>query len=232
MFIPTEVVEGTFIKESKNRFLCEVLINGKIEECYVPSSSRMENYLNLKNKKVLLTINKDKNSRTRYALFAVKYFNKYILLNLNMVNDFLRNYIAFTELKEPVLDNIKKETIIEGYKTDLFIIETATTKEKIIEAKGIIDIRKNIVFPKINSERAIRQLIYIESLLNNNHRVEYYFVSLSPIIKCVTINNSYQEYYRRLNNCLSKGLKLKGISVHLCSDMKVSYKRLKIKLND
>ena len=38
---------GTFIKESKNRFLCEVLVDKKITECYIPSSCRLDNFLEL-----------------------------------------------------------------------------------------------------------------------------------------------------------------------------------------
>lgn len=88
-----QLIEGVFIEESKNRFLCKVLIDNKVCECYVPSSSRIENYLNVKGKKVLLTPNKS-NSRTNYSLFAVKFYNKYILLNLNLTNKVVESIIS------------------------------------------------------------------------------------------------------------------------------------------
>ena len=34
-------IEGVFVKELKNRFLCEVLVNGESTVCYVPSSCHL-----------------------------------------------------------------------------------------------------------------------------------------------------------------------------------------------
>jgi len=77
-------IEGIFKSESKNRFLCNVLVNGKLCECYIPSSSKLSPLVNLKGKKVLLTLNKGTNNRTKYSVFAVQHYRKYILLNLNI----------------------------------------------------------------------------------------------------------------------------------------------------
>ena len=39
-------VEGIFLRELKNRFLCEVELNGTPVVCYVPSSCHLGNSLN------------------------------------------------------------------------------------------------------------------------------------------------------------------------------------------
>lgn len=75
---------GTFKKELKNRFLCEVQIDGTDVVCYVPSSCHLSNFLKLEGKKVLLVPTKTPNSRTPYALFAVPYKRNYIVLNISM----------------------------------------------------------------------------------------------------------------------------------------------------
>lgn len=231
MFSDLEIIEGTFIKESKNRFLCEVLVDGMIEECYVPSSSRIENYLNLNNKKVLLSRNAGENIRTKYSLFAVYYYSKLILLNLNKVNDILIQYLLKNELDENEIFTIKKEEFINGYKSDLVIKEFNKPKEKIIEAKGIIDIRKEIHFPKVHSDRALKQLKNLKILLNNQYDVEYYFVSLSPIVKKVNITSSTPKYHNILCECLSNGLKIKGISIHIDKTMNINFEKLNINVN-
>ena len=64
---------GKFLKELKNRFLCEVEIDGNVEECYVPSSCHLSNFLQLKGKRVLLVPTQGKSPRTKYALYAVPY---------------------------------------------------------------------------------------------------------------------------------------------------------------
>ena len=81
-----EIVEGYFIRELKNRFLCEVEVNSKLAVCYVPSSCHLSNFLDLQGKRVLLLPNKSKNTRTEYSLFAVPYRRSYIILNTSMAN--------------------------------------------------------------------------------------------------------------------------------------------------
>lgn len=66
-----EIVEGYFIRELKNRFLCEVEVNSELAVCYVPSSCHLSNFLDLQGKRVLLLPNRSKNTRTKYSLFAV-----------------------------------------------------------------------------------------------------------------------------------------------------------------
>lgn len=227
MFENIEIIEGIFIKESKNRFLCDVLINGQIEECYVANSSKVEKYINLRNKPVLLTRNEGTKGRTRFSLFAVKYYSKYIVLNLNKVNDILNQYLRETELKENEY-SISQEVSLNGYKADLVIRETAVNKEKMIEAKAIIDVRHSTQFPKTHSERAIKQLRKIRSLLDDGHNIEYYLVSLSPIVKKVSIDSSFTEYYQLFNECIQKGLNVKGITVEFGRDIDISFKKLKI----
>ncbi|SDC30785.1 MULTISPECIES: DNA/RNA nuclease SfsA [unclassified Candidatus Frackibacter] len=207
--IKSGIVHGKFISESKNRFLCKVLINNSIEECYIPSSSRLDNYLKLKNKDILLTTNKGKNTRTRYSVFAVKYYGKYILLNLKIVNKLVEKYIRLLNMTK---QNIKiyKEQKIENYKADLIIKKE---KEIIVEAKGLIGIRREVVFPSVFSQRAISQLKKIRDLLKQGYEIEYYLVSLSPIIRKVIINNEIEEFKTLMYECIENGMNLKGFSV-------------------
>ena len=43
-----EIVEGYFIRELKNRFLCEVEVNSDLDVCYVPSSCQGQSILCLR----------------------------------------------------------------------------------------------------------------------------------------------------------------------------------------
>jgi len=227
MKLKSNIINGKFISESKNRFLCNVLINGSVEECYIPSSSRLENYLNLNNKDVILTVNKGKNTRTKYSVFAVKYYGKYIVLNLNLVNKLVEKYINrsnnygddYTIFKEKKISNYKADIIIDNKK-----------ELTIVEAKGIIGIRKNVIFPSVFSERAIDQLNKVNELLENGMKVEYYFVSLSPIVDRVIINNKEPNFKSLLSECINKGMKVNGFNINYM-DKKISInKRIKIEI--
>lgn len=51
------MIIGNFIREKNMRFLCLVDIANKREECYLSSSSKLKNYINLNKKTVLLVPN-------------------------------------------------------------------------------------------------------------------------------------------------------------------------------
>lgn len=209
-----EIINGVFIKECKNRFICEVSINGEIQECYVPSSSKMENYLKLKGKQVLLSRNKVR-SRTKYSLFAVKYYNKYILLNQNLVNFILESVILKEFFSNYSDYKVLKEYTIDGYKSDLTLVDPNEQSKVVlvIEAKSIISINKTSVFPKVYSERAEKQLIKIKDLLKKGYNVSYCFISLSPFVKCIQIEETANSFSKLLEECISEGLQIKGVSL-------------------
>lgn len=209
MKLMDEIIEGIFLYENKNRFLCKVLINETIEECYIPSSSRLDKYINLRNKNVLLTKNKSTGAKTQYSVFAVKYYNRYIMLNLSIVNRFLKDEIR-NLYKDLQFDDIYTERYIEDYKADIVL---GGNSNLIIEAKGLIATSKSAIFPSVYSQRSIDQLKKIKKLLCKGHIVNYYYVSLSPIVREITVNNSQKEYKELLRDCIRCGLVVKGLSL-------------------
>ncbi|MBU5671067.1 DNA/RNA nuclease SfsA [Paenibacillus brevis] len=211
MIVDEKIIAGIFVEESKNRFLCRVIIDNKICECYVPSSSRIDNYLNLKGREVLLTENKGINKRTRFSLFAVKYYNKYILINLNMVNKIVGAMILERNMKHLSEIGIRREQTVEGYKTDLIVEDNG--EFTIIEIKGVISAKREVEFPSVASERATMQLKKIKELLQRGYKVVYLIVSLSPIVKKIVLDPDFSEYYYLLNECVELGMRLKGFSL-------------------
>lgn len=210
--IDGEVIEGIFLRESKNRFLCEVIIDNEVCECYIPSSSRLENYINLRNKKILLLKNKGTNIRTKYSVFAVKYYNKYIILNLSYANKILENEIIEKRLYTEC-GNFLREHKIGDYKADFFIEDSA--KGIVVEVKGLIDTRKMASFPTVFSERAIGQLEKIEGLLREGYKVDYYIISLSPIVKKIDINTEQISFFNLLKACVSKGMRVHALVANM-----------------
>ncbi|MCT4605738.1 MAG: DNA/RNA nuclease SfsA [Marinisporobacter sp.] len=226
MKLEREIVEGKFLNESKNRFICKVLVNDEEIECYVPSASRLENYLILKNKKVLLTLNKGKSRRTKYSLFAVEYYGKYIMLNLNIVNNLVEEYIMENTDSKLCL-KLYKEKFINGYKSD-FLLEG---KEIIVvEAKGIIAARRNIIFPSVFSQRAINQLKVLLELLKSGYKVHYFYISLSPIVKRITINGCDEKYFSLLKECMKEGMMIEAFSSYYIDNEIKLYEKIKIKV--
>ena len=205
--------KGTFKYELKNRFLCLVNINGVDTICYIPSSSKLGNYLDLRNKEVLLK--PTKSEKTHLAVYAIRYKQNYITLDMNTPNQVIeteikRRYFSFLGKRS----NVQKEKSICGYKCDLFIDDTNT----IIEIKSILSNEKHALFPTVHSDRANQQLSKISELLDSGYNVCYCFVSLNPYVRSITLNKNEFDYFNLFKTCTSKGMIVKGFAIRLVNE--------------
>ena len=213
-------ISGVFVKELKNRFLCEVKIDGKVEECYVPSSCHLSNFLQFKGKRVVLIPTQGKNSRTKYALYAAPYRRNYIILNTSLSNVAIEKGIhnrRFSYLGKR--SNVQKEHSVEGYKADLYIPQTKT----IVEIKSVLSENDEAVFPTVFSERTQNQLKSIQEMLDKGYKVVFIIVSLNPYIKKLTIDKS-TEFYSELTRCIEKGMEIRAYTSHL-KDYEIEIKK-------
>lgn len=202
-----------FLQECKNRFLCSVLVNGEIEECYVPNSSKVNKYVNLDNKKVLLAKNKNP-GRTRISLFAAKHEKNYIFLNLNMVNNVLKDAVLANNISFGPYDKVYSEKKVEGYKADLVLVNSENKNTTVIEVKGIISLESVAYHPTGRHDRSIKQLRNIIHLLKAGYDVRYVFLVLSPCVKRIVISDLQEEYSFLLKECVRLGMRLEAYLVN------------------
>jgi DNA-binding sugar fermentation-stimulating protein len=209
--IADNLTHAVFIKEQKNRFICEVELSGRSVECYVPSSCRLSNFIELKGKSVLVQPTNGYGARTEYSLIAIPYKHSYILLNSSLANRIVESSIMgrrFSFLGKRLY--IQKEQRIEGYKTDLFITDSKT----IIEVKSLISMDASACFPTVYSERAINQLKLLLDLLHRGYNACYLIISLNPYVKEVLVDIE-SEQCKLLRECISHGMMVKGFSCRL-----------------
>lgn len=207
-----ELFKAKFISEGHNRFIALVEFQGEIIECYVPSSSKLAHFVNLNSKEVIISKNKVAR-RTQYTLFAVSYYNKYIMLNLNLVNHYLAKYLSELSLYEEI--NLERK--YNDYKTDI-MLRNSNNEIMIIEAKGLIGVNRTISFPFNKSDRAIQQLIKIREILKTGNKVGYYFISLSPIIKKIVINDIHSEFKSLLYDCVNLNMEIHCLSFEFIAE--------------
>lgn len=202
MRIENADTHGTFCYEIKNRFRCIVEVEGNEKLCYVASSSKLSNFIELAGANVLL-LPKGKNaSSTEYTLYAAEVANGRVLLELSLANTAIeeqlyRRYFSFLGKRK----NIHREKTVDGYKADLYIEDTDT----LVEIKTVISPEKTATFPSVYSERSLTQLKKVLELLGKNHKVCYLFAILHPGIRKLKIDTN-TEFYKLFVQCVEAGM--------------------------
>lgn len=218
---------GIFKEELKNRFLCIVETGGIDELCYIPSSCKLSNFIEMQGRTVMLRPIQSSHSRTRYEVYAVLVGKRFIVLRLTEANrvilDNLNNRrFSFLGKRKSVI----KEHKIGGYKCDLFIEDTNT----IVEIKSILTLNKTAYFPTVYSQRAIEQLKKIDLLLDKGYRICYFYISMNGNVNKIIINDEIKQYCQLLNHCINKGLVVKGYSLKYKDDNLCINKAIPIEL--
>lgn len=203
---------GIFLREEKNRFLAKVKIKENEISCYVPSSCKLSSLIDMTGRAVILKPVNKPNARTHYSVYALKYRNTFIPINLTYTNKIIedqiqRRFFSFLGVR----DTIQRECKLGNYKTDLFIHNTNT----LIEIKSILTFSREATFPAMYSERAIKQLKEISKLLDKGYHACYVLVALSPSIREITINRVLKDYYNIFIECIQKGMTYCAFSVRL-----------------
>ena len=207
-----EFVHGIIVEEVKNRFLCVVNIDGTNELCYIPSSCRLSNFLQIEGRRVILIPTASSKARTRYSVFAIKIGQRHIPVNLSGMNSVVKNQLSkrcFAFLGKRRI--IHRELSIDGYKCDLYLPETNT----IIEVKCILSLGEEAFFPAVYSERAVHQLQSCAELLDKGYKVCYLFVSLNPSVNKVSLNYHFPEFQENFRNCVDKGMVVYGLTAKM-----------------
>lgn len=223
----SKCIEGRFVRELKNRFLCEVLIDGVSTVCYVPSSCHLGHFLPLAGKRVLLVPVASNAAKTQYALFAVPYKKSMIFLNTSVANYAVINSIqtrkmAFLGCRRTTI----REHYIDGYKADLFVKDTNT----IIEVKSVLTSESEAVFPTVYSGRTIKQLKQLDALLGNGYNAHFCVVSLNPYVKAVNLSLQ-SEFGNTFDACLSDGLTFSAFTCTIKDNKFVLSHRLPIRFD-
>ncbi len=209
------LLSGIFIRELKNRFLCEVEISGQTMLCYVPSSCHLSNFLNLHGSQVLLKKVASKNARTEYAVFAVPYKRNYIVLNTSEANYAFGRAIysrKFSYLGDR--KTVLREHVVSGYKSDYFIEDSNT----IVEIKSVISTEREAQFPTVFSERTQKQLALIQDLLKEKYNVLFCIISLNPYVNSIRVIKDV-PFYSDFHKCIEAGMQVEGYRCRLTNGL-------------
>lgn len=196
--------ESVFIKEGKHRFICTILINNVLEECYVSSSSKLSNYIQLENCKILVSQNTNSKLRTRFTLEAAVIDKRLVYLNLNYTNNLYNDYLLHLGYDNKI---IQREMLINKLiKTDFFIDNVGC-----VEVKSLLSNERCILFPDKTSKRICVQLKQYISLLQTGIPVTFAFIAMSKEIECLGWSSADVE--NDFKKAISLGLNIEAFCV-------------------
>ena len=190
------MITGIFKEEANRRFIATIEVNGKLEECYMASSSKLSKLYDLKDKEVLLEKNIGRNTRTKYVVQAIRDNNDYIWLNLKELNN-----LYYKQILENNLSIVCEKKINTNLRIDFFDKE----QQQLIEVKGILSKNSRALFPSFKTGRFYRQL---REIYNWNNQKTLVIILMNPHIKEIEFNKEYTDIYNQLIKCINDNLKI------------------------
>ncbi len=164
------IVKGKFVDRS-NRFIANVIINGKKEVCHVKNTGRCKELL-IKGSTVYLQKADNPNRKTQYDLIAVQKGDRLINMDSQIVNSVAIEYLP------QMFDNItyiKPECKYGNSRFDIYV-ETETDKI-FVEVKGVTLENDGVVrFPDAPTERGVKHLNELQKAVTEGYKAYAVFV--------------------------------------------------------
>ena len=158
----SNIYKGIFLARP-NRFIANVLIDGKQEVCHVKNTGRCRELLK-ENTVVYLEKSEKKERKTKYSLVAVEKGSRLINIDSQAPNIVFSEAIKGSKIILPGIDTIsyiKAEKIYRNSRFDFYI--EGDGNNALIEVKGVTLEERGVVkfpdAPTLRGEKHIRELI-------------------------------------------------------------------------
>lgn len=164
------IVKGEFL-DRPNRFIANVVIDGKTEVCHVKNTGRCKELL-IRGTTVYLQKSDTPNRKTKYDLIAVQKGKRLINMDSQIVN-----YVALEYLSQ-LFDNIIKVKPECKYGKSRFDIYVETETDRIfVEVKGVTLENDGVVrFPDAPTERGVKHLKELQKAVTEGYKAYVLFV--------------------------------------------------------
>lgn len=173
--IYNKIIEGTFLKRP-NRFIAQVLIDGREETVHVRNTGRCRELLKPGTRVILEDCSHNLNRKTKYSLIAV--YKDHILVNMDSQ---VPNVVVAEALKEEKVEGFKDLTHISReftYGKSRFDIYYENHKEKgFIEVKGVtLEENGLAMFPDAPTERGAKHVLEMIDAVKEGYKGTIFFL--------------------------------------------------------
>lgn len=219
------IVKGEF-QDRPNRFIANVLINGKTEVCHVKNTGRCRELLT-KGATVYLQKSNNPNRKTKYDLIAVQKGERIVNMDSQIVN-----YVALEYLPQ-MFENITYVKPECKYGNSRFDIYVETETDKIfIEVKGVTLENDGVVrFPDAPTERGIKHLKELQKAVTEGYKACVLFVvQMDNVLYFEPNRITHPEFAETLNLASKNGVNVLAYQCHVTSESIIMKNKIPVKI--
>lgn len=201
------IYEGVFL-DRPNRFIANVLINGKKEKVHVKNTGRCKEIL-VKGTKIYLEKSNNPNRKTRYSLISAYKKNKLINIDSQVPNQVVFEAIEANEIKElKNVDILKREVTFENSRFDIYFEKN--NEKGFVEVKGVtLESNGLSLFPDAPTERGTKHIKEMIKAIEKGYKGYIFFLVQIKGIKKFTPNTIMDKNF---SEALIKASK-KGVNI-------------------
>lgn len=207
-----KILEGTFLKRP-NRFIAQIMINGKEETCHVKNTGRCKELL-VPGAKVYVEESDNPNRKTKYDLIAV--YKGEVLVNMDsqIPNAAVQEWLAEEHLFRHI-SCLKREVTYGASRFDLYARyqdESGQEKMAFLEVKGVTLEQDGVArFPDAPTQRGIKHIEELCRCMEDGYEAYLIFVIQ---MKGITRFEPNWTTHRQFGEALEKAEKA---GVHICA---------------
>ena len=200
-----KIEEAVFINRS-NRFIANIVVDGKAELCHVKNTGRCKELL-IPGTTVFVEVHSDSKRKTRYSLIAVKKAERLINMDSQAPNKVVKEWL---QTKEPFgkLSFLKAESTFGNSRLDFYI---ETQERKIfMEVKGVTLEENGVVcFPDAPTERGVKHIMELIEAKKKGYEAYLMFVIQMRNVRYLIPNDVTQkEFGEALRRARREGVQL------------------------
>jgi sugar fermentation stimulation protein A len=200
-----EIYKGEFVSRP-NRFIANVIIEGRIEIAHVKNTGRCKELL-VPGAIVYLQHHDNCKRKTKWSLISVEKGARIVNIDSQAPNKAVLEWLSKGGLTHDIID-IKPEFVYGSSRLD-FLLTTGTDRI-LIEVKGVTLENDGIaMFPDAPTERGVRHLKELYSSLEDGYRAIVIFVIQMKGVVCFTPNvQTHKEFAEALAFVNSRGVQV------------------------
>jgi len=209
------VKKGIFVSRP-NRFIANVIIDGKMETAHVKNTGRCKELL-IEGVNVYFQHNENVNRKTKWSLIGVEKAGRLVNIDSQAPNRVVHEWL----LEGNFLKNIKEIKPEFKYKDSRidFFVETETEKA-LIEVKGVTLEEDGVaMFPDAPTERGVRHILELCRSLDEGYKAYIIFVIQMKGVKYFTPNvKTHKAFADALIYAQEKGVKIIAVDCEVAED--------------